>query len=58
MIIRQAVAGDEPAIRACAERAFSPYVEAIGRPPAPMAADFGAVIAAGFARAFFEKRLD
>ncbi|MBL4916828.1 GNAT family N-acetyltransferase [Szabonella alba] len=46
-MIRQAVAGDEPAIRACAVAAFAPYIPLIGRPPAPMTEDFTARIAAG-----------
>jgi hypothetical protein len=46
-MIRPAPPADEPAIRACAEAAFAPYIPAIGRPPAPMTADYGAAIAAG-----------
>lgn len=46
-VIRLAEAADEAAVRACAERAYSPYIAAIGRPPAPMAADYRALIAAG-----------
>lgn len=46
-MIRQAVAADEPAIRACAESAYARYVAAIGRKPAPMVADFAAQIRAG-----------
>ncbi|MGF0239017.1 GNAT family N-acetyltransferase [Rhodococcus sp. IEGM1300] len=45
--IRPAVAGDEDAVRACAEQAYAQYVSAIGRKPAPMLADFNAQIAAG-----------
>ncbi|AWY39215.1 GNAT family N-acetyltransferase [Pseudomonas putida] len=45
--IRQAVAEDEGAVRACAEQAYAPYVAVIGRKPAPMSADYGAQIAAG-----------
>ena len=45
--VRQAVAADEPAVRACAEGAYARYVAAIGRKPAPMVADFAAQIAAG-----------
>jgi GNAT superfamily N-acetyltransferase len=46
-VIRPAVATDEGDIRACAESAYSRYIEAIGRRPAPMDADFSAQIAAG-----------
>lgn len=41
------MAADEPAVRACAERAYARYVAAIGREPAPMVADFAAQIGAG-----------
>lgn len=47
MIIRPAVAGDEAAIRSCAEEAYARYVAAIGRRPAPMEADYAAQIAEG-----------
>lgn len=46
-MIRAAAGGDEPAIRACAEDAYSRYVSAIGRKPAPMLANFSAFIEAG-----------
>lgn len=46
-MIRQARAGDEAAIRHCAEQAYARYVPLIGRKPAPMVADFAAQIAAG-----------
>ena len=46
-MIRQAVAGDEAEIRACAEQAYARYVPLIGRKPAPMSADYAAQIAAG-----------
>lgn len=46
-MIRPATAADEAAIRACAEAAYSRYVPAIGRRPAPMDADYAAHIAAG-----------
>jgi N-acetylglutamate synthase-like GNAT family acetyltransferase len=45
--IRQAVANDEVAVRACAEQAYAQYVAVIGRKPAPMLADYAAQIAAG-----------
>jgi GNAT superfamily N-acetyltransferase len=46
-MIRQAVASDEAAVRACAEQAYAPYIRVIGRKPAPMLADYKAQIAAG-----------
>jgi ribosomal protein S18 acetylase RimI-like enzyme len=46
-MIRQAVASDEAAVRACAEQAYAPYIHVIGRKPAPMLADYKAQIAAG-----------
>lgn len=46
-MIRKAVAGDEAAIRECADQAFSGYIPLIGRQPAPMTVDFSAQIAAG-----------
>jgi ribosomal protein S18 acetylase RimI-like enzyme len=46
-MIRQAVADDEGAVRACAEQAYVQYVGVIGQKPAPMLADYGAQIAAG-----------
>lgn len=45
--LRLATAGDEAAIRACAEAAHAQHVAAMGRRPAPMDADFPAQIAAG-----------
>lgn len=45
--IRQAGSGDESGVRDCAVAAYQPYVAAIGRRPAPMEADFAALIAAG-----------
>lgn len=46
-MIRQAITDDEPAIRECAEQAYSRYVPLIGRKPAPMLADFASQIAGG-----------
>ena len=46
-MIRSAVGGDEPDIRACAESAYVRYVTTIGRKPGPMVADSTAQIAAG-----------
>ncbi|MHC8333789.1 GNAT family N-acetyltransferase [Pseudomonas sp. LB3P25] len=47
-MIRQAVADDEVAVRACVEQAYVQYVCVIGRKPAPMLADFRGQIAAGY----------
>ncbi len=49
--IRPATAADEPAIRACAGAAYTRYIAAIGRKPAPMLADYAADIAAGHVHA-------
>lgn len=46
--IRRADVSDEAAVRACAEDAYKQYVVVIGRKPAPMVADFNALIASGF----------
>lgn len=46
--IRRADVSDEAAVRTCAEDAYEQYVAAIGRKPAPMVADFNALIASGF----------
>ncbi|MES2713724.1 MAG: GNAT family N-acetyltransferase [Pseudomonadota bacterium] len=46
-MIRPAVPADESAIRACAVAAYTRYVDAIGREPVPMLADFAAQIALG-----------
>lgn len=46
--IRQADVSDEAAVRACAEDAYEQYIITIGRKPAPMVADFNALIASGF----------
>jgi len=45
--IRRASAGDAAAATAITRAAYRTYVERIGREPAPMAADFGALIEAG-----------
>lgn len=44
---RPARAGDLSAVRRVAEAAYRPYVDRIGRPPAPMAADYADLIATG-----------
>ncbi len=45
--IRHAEPTDLDSIRACAEAAYTRYVERIGRKPAPMVADFAAAMAQG-----------
>lgn len=45
--IRKATSADEPSVRLCAEDAYEQYVDAIGKKPAPMVADFGSLIASG-----------
>ncbi len=40
MTIRTAVPGDLPAIQEIVERAYSPYIERMGRPPGPMLDDY------------------
>ena len=47
MDIRAAEASDLAGIRSCAHAAYAPYVDRIGRKPAPMVADFGTHIGAG-----------
>lgn len=45
--IRPATAGDVPAVRDLVAAAYRHYVSRIGREPAPMTADYAAVVAAG-----------
>ena len=45
--IRQAVGADEPGVRACVEAAYTPYVERMGKPPAPMLDDYANLIESG-----------
>jgi GNAT superfamily N-acetyltransferase len=45
--IRLAVAGDAPAIRACVQAAYARYRERMDREPAPVLADYGALVARG-----------
>lgn len=47
MRIRLAEPVDVEAVRACVRAAYSIYVERIGRPPAPLGADYEALVAAG-----------
>lgn len=46
-VLRPAHSGDTAAIGACARAAYDIYVARIGREPAPMVADFAALVAAG-----------
>jgi GNAT superfamily N-acetyltransferase len=46
-LIRPASLNDAQAVANCVKAAFSPYIERIGRPPAPMLANFPEIIAAG-----------
>ena len=45
--IRPAGLDDVDAVRACVRAAYSLYIDRIGRPPAPMKADYEALVAAG-----------
>lgn len=45
--IRPARAGDLPRVRDCVRRAYTGYIDRIGREPAPMNADFAAEIEDG-----------
>ncbi len=47
-MIRCATHADVPAIRDCAQDAYEHYVEAIGKKPAPMIADFELQVARGW----------
>lgn len=44
---RPAVVADVPALAEVARRAYAPYVERMGEEPAPMTADYRAVVARG-----------
>jgi hypothetical protein len=43
--VRAAHEGDARATAACVSAAFSPYMERIGKPPAPMLSDYAALAA-------------
>lgn len=45
--IRRGQAADRAAVVDCVDAAFRPFIAQIGKPPAPMLADYGALIAAG-----------
>jgi ribosomal protein S18 acetylase RimI-like enzyme len=46
-IIREAIASDADAVKACVVASFDIYTERIGKPPGPMLLDFPAEIEAG-----------
>jgi N-acetylglutamate synthase-like GNAT family acetyltransferase len=43
-MLRRADTADLPAIRTVVEQAYTKYIERIGRPPAPMTADYAALL--------------
>jgi ribosomal protein S18 acetylase RimI-like enzyme len=45
--VRPAHLSDADAVAGCVKAAFSPYIERIGQPPAPMLANFPEIITAG-----------
>ena len=45
--VRPAQLSDAGAVTSCVRAAFMPYIERIGKPPAPMLSDFPELIAAG-----------
>ncbi len=47
LTVRKAAPDDVPALRAVAAAAYAPYLDRIGRPPAPVSADYGAAVARG-----------
>jgi ribosomal protein S18 acetylase RimI-like enzyme len=57
MRIRAAEAGDIDPIKACIDAAYGPYVARLGRPPAPMLADYGALVAGGKVQVIGEDRI-
>lgn len=46
-LVRPALPKDADAVAGCVKAAFAPYIERIGKPPAPMLLDFPEIIAAG-----------
>lgn len=46
-MLRAATDSDVPSIARLVTAAYTPYIARIGRPPAPMTADFAALVAAG-----------
>ena len=47
VVIRQALEADEPGVRACVDAAYAPYVDRMGKPPAPMLDDYTDLIKSG-----------
>jgi GNAT superfamily N-acetyltransferase len=47
LLVRPANLNDAQAVASCVKAAFTPYIERIGKPPAPMLANFPEIIAAG-----------
>lgn len=47
MIVEPARPSDVPAIRALVDAAYVKYIQRIGKPPAPMLADYRTIVAAG-----------
>jgi len=47
LLVRPAEPGDVPAVTALVRAAYARYVERIGREPAPMTADYQAIVARG-----------
>jgi ribosomal protein S18 acetylase RimI-like enzyme len=45
--VRRAQAADRTAVEACVDAAFRDFIAEIGKPPAPMLADYGALIGRG-----------
>ena len=45
--MHRAIQPDAPSVAACVDAAYSPYVERIGRPPAPMLMDYVKAIGEG-----------
>ena len=46
-LVRPAILNNAAAIARCVNEAFTPYIARIGKPPAPMLADFPKIIASG-----------
>ena len=47
LLVRPAHLSDVGAVASCVKAAFTPYIERIGQPPAPMLANFPEIIGAG-----------
>ena len=55
-LIRQAEQEDQEALVACVQAAYSKYIERIGKKPAPMLADYTALIAQGSVYVFADEK--